>query len=460
MRRLPSEKQTRRIRAGALVVGGLILGGLLLPGPAAGQAEVYLEVQKSDVYKVPIILEEFHRESIDPILFSGREGAEEILARDLDYTDAFVIIREQAVRQTVSSLKLDIHGMPVDRPPQARVRGALRRSGDALVLEMQLLDEATGHEIFGGRYDIGWDRERLLAERWPLHRVADEITRYLTGATGCAATQIAFIHSGVDGQELHLIDWDGHGRAVVSQLGTILVSPAWHPSRERLALTSYHTGQPTLIEVEIEQGRIRMLSDQKTPSAPVYSPDGRWVAYATTQDGDAELYVMRAGGTERRRLTFHRGIDTAPSWSPSGKQLVFTSDRWGPPQLFTINADGTDLRQLTFAGRWNDSPDWSPAGDRIVHVCRLDEGFDLALIHADGSGWRRLTMGGGCENPRWAPDGRHVVFARSQGGQRALWVLDVDSGTVRRLTPPNEDSYNPAWSRPGRERLSPINPGG
>lgn len=432
----------------------------LLSSPARGQAEVYLEVQKSDVYRVPIVLEDLGLEGIDPVLFDGRDTAEQILAQNLDYTDAFLVIRESPEAGFATSLKLDIHGTPVDRPVQARIRGSLRRAGEGYELHLQLLDEATGQEIFGDHYAIDWDPDRLFADRWPLHRAADQITRYLTGTQGCAATQIAYVRASEAGKELALIDWDGRYQAAVTHMGTILVSPAWHPSRERLAFTSYHAGLPLLVELDLPRGQMRTLSDQKTPSAPAYSADGRWIAYASTETGDAEIYVMRANGSERRRITFHRGIDTAPSWSPGGGRIVFTSDRWGPPQLFTINADGTDLRQLTFAGKWNDSPDWSPAGDRIVHVCRIDREFELALIHADGRGWRRLTIGGGCENPRWAPDGRHVAFARNQGGRRALWILDVDSGRVRRLTPQKDDSYNPAWSRPGRDRLYPLNPGG
>lgn len=440
---------------------GLLLGGLILsPRPAAGQAEVYLEVQKAEFFKVPVILEDFRLEGLDAVIFAGRQRAEDILGQDLDYTDAFHVIRENPAGDLPVGLTLDIHGQPVDRPPQARVAGIMRRTGSRVELAVRLLDEATGSEIFSKTYDAGWDPVRLLASRWPVHRLADEITLYLTGTPGCATTQIAFVNAEAGHKEIHLTDWDGHHQVQLSRLGSIVMSPVWHPSGRQVAFTSFHLGQPVVAVQEIAEGRLRVLIDQKTPAAPIYSPDGRWIAYATTEDGNSEIYMARSDGTDRKRLTFHRGIDTAPSWSPSGKRLAFTSDRWGAPQLFTINADGTDLRQLTFAGAWNDSPDWSPLGDRIVHVCRIDKVFELALIHADGRGWRRLTIGGGCENPRWAPDGRHVVFARGLSGERSLWVLDVDSGRARRLTGLNSDSYNPAWSRTAKERKDPPNPGG
>jgi TolB protein len=212
--------------------------------------------------------------------------------------------------------------------------------------------------------------------------------------------------------------------------------------------------------VTVGSGDVTTLSTDPMPSAAAFSPDGKEIAFSSSRDGNAEIYIAHADGSRLRRLTFHPGIDTAPTWSPSGRRLAFTSDRTGTPQIFVVDRDGGNVEQLTFSGEWNDSPDWSPRADRIVHVSHCDEGFELALIQADGSNWQRLTVGGGCENPRWAPDGRHVVFARSRSGTRNLWVLGVDSGRVRELTVSREPSYNPAWSRPSQERPGAARQGG
>jgi len=448
------------VRELAWIVGIIILAAAGWSAPARGQAEAYVEVRKGETYRIPIAIEDFTWDALDPVVFAGRARAEEVLANDLVYTDAFVVVRDAPESHFSPSLLLDVQGNPVDRAFQARIRGEVGRRRSGLILRGTLLDEGTGKKIFERSYELGWDSERLEADRWGIHQFADAVTFYLTGTRGCAATRIAFVRAEGESRDLYLVDWDGFSVERATHLNTTLLSPFWHPSGRWLAFTSYHEGLPRIFSLDLERGGLEVLADGDTPAAPAFSRDGKYVAYSTTRDGNAEIYVARSDGSRPRRLTVSPAIDTAPSWSPSGRRLVFTSDRWGSPQLYVVHADGGNLQQLTFAGSWNDSPDWSPSGDRIVHACMIDGSFELALIHADGSGWRRLTVGGRCENPRWAPDGRHVIFARSKAGRRDLWILDVDSGSLRRLTRLNGQSYNPAWSYAAKERLCPPNPGG
>lgn len=437
------------------------IGGLVAPAAFGQEAEVYLEIQKWDYFRVPLLVEDFAADELAgrgllaPRLSTGAL-AEDLLAQDLELSDAFQVVRVRRGALPDGGLLIDTGGRPVDRAPQASVSGELRWRDGAVVLEARLIDLGSREPIFREDFALSGRDAPGIADRWAVHRLSDRITRYLTGVPGCAATRIAHISAATGSKEIHLIDWDGYGKGTLTALGSILVSPAWHPAQPRLACTSFHAGQPQLVAIEVGTRALTTLATGGTPSAPAYSRDGRWIAYASSESGDAEIYVARGDGSQRRRITFSPGIDTAPSWSPSGDRLVFTSDRAGRPQLFVTDADGASVDQLTFGGSWNDSPDWSPLSDRIVHVCQIEGRFELAVISAAGMQWRRLTSGGGCENPRWAPDGRHVVFARSSRGDRQLWVLDVTSGALRQLTASPGGSYNPAWSGALAERLGPV----
>lgn len=463
LRRHPARRGARWACA-ALIVGGSALAGLLGAPACRAQAEVYLEIRKSESFQIPIVVEDFIAADPSaggaPPTFAGGSSVEGVLTRDLLYSDAMIVVRLPREALLPQTLLLDVRGLPVDRRVQARVRGVLRPRRDGFELEAALLDEGTGKEIFARRYALPADPASGRIDSWGLHHLADEVVFFLTGNRGSAATRIVFVRATQGSKELYLIDWDGEREEPLSALRSILVSPAWHPGGARLACTSYHRGQPVLVAWQLPEGELELISTDPMPTAAAYSPDGKEIAYSSSRDGNAEIYVARADGSRVRRLTVHPAIDTAPSWSPSGRRLVFTSDRTGRPQLFLIDADGSGLEQLTFGGKWNDSGDWSPRADRIVHVCRIDGEFELALIQADGSGWRRLTVGGGCENPCWAPDGRHVVFARQQAGVRNLWILGVAARSLRQLTRSRDDSYNPAWSRSSKERLRISNQGG
>jgi WD40-like Beta Propeller Repeat len=98
---------------------------------------------------------------------------------------------------------------------------------------------------------------------------------------------------------------------------------------------------------------------------PVWSPDGRRIAFTSRRDGNWEVYVVNADGSGQRRLTRNAAGDFAPTWSPDGRKIVFERRRDVNPMgggLYVVNADGSGQRRLTRDGQ--DAPAWSPDGRR------------------------------------------------------------------------------------------------
>jgi TolB protein len=82
---------------------------------------------------------------------------------------------------------------------------------------------------------------------------------------------------------------------------------------------------------------------------------------------------------------------------------------------------------------YSTSPAWSPRGPWIAYHTRAGGLHQIALVGADGNGRRLLTNQGTNEDPSWAPDGRHVVFASPNRDGGGLFVLDTVSGRIRPL---------------------------
>lgn len=80
---------------------------------------------------------------------------------------------------------------------------------------------------------------------------------------------------------------------------------------------------------------------------PVFNPEGTKIAFVSNHDGDAEIYVVDADGSNLKQLTDNDAVDVSPTWSPDGDTIVFSSDRNGRFQLFRMNADGTGQEAIS-----------------------------------------------------------------------------------------------------------------
>ncbi len=85
------------------------------------------------------------------------------------------------------------------------------------------------------------------------------------------------------------------------------------------------------------------------PPDPAWSPDGKKIAFESSRkNGKADIYVMNADGTNRRRLTKHLAHDRYPAWSPDGENIVFYSERDGRSgEIYVMDANGNNQQNLT-----------------------------------------------------------------------------------------------------------------
>ena len=140
------------------------------------------------------------------------------------------------------------------------------------------------------------------------------------------------------------------------------------------------------------------------------------IAFSSNRDGDSEIYVMDADGSNQINLTNDPAADDAqPALSPDGSQIAFVSNRDSSRNaIYVMKADGSKPTRLTNDRSWNLQPTFSPDGKKIAYVCDPDDvsNFDICVINADGSGQKHLTTDRGPDtSPSFSADGRKIAFS-------------------------------------------------
>lgn len=297
------------------------------------------------------------------------------------------------------------------------------------------------------RQDTVAREQALDAQRLNIHRISDEVERWITGRQGIAATRIAYVHNGL----IRLVDSDGANDRPVTRRGLSL-SPAWHPRGDRIVYSKFLEGGAgtQLEEFELASGRTRTISGGGLNITPAYSQDGRSIVYASGSESGTDLMMVSVDNPAVvQRLTFGRGSDNgSPSFSPDGRQIAFFSSRSRFPQIYTMDADGANLQLLTpftpGVRSYRAAPDWSPDGRAVAYEQQMGD-FQVWMINIRDRQPRQLTSVGENEGPSWAPDGRHIALSSTRGGSKQIWILDTESGRFRQLTR-NAGARLAAWS--------------
>jgi Tol biopolymer transport system component len=156
---------------------------------------------------------------------------------------------------------------------------------------------------------------------------------------------------------------DGSNRRPVVVLPEDQFYPAYSPDMSKVLFATTAPGGGRSIQVmDVATSVVTTLFDFSAASfdsGPAWSPDGREIAFESNMDGDMEIYVMNADGSNVRQITHNTVWDEGPAWSPDGTKFAFSH---GADDLhldiWTMNRDGSDQRQLTTYPGHDESPDW------------------------------------------------------------------------------------------------------
>jgi Tol biopolymer transport system component len=191
-------------------------------------------------------------------------------------------------------------------------------------------------------------------------------------------------------------------------------------------------------------GQLTRLTRERGYDAEAsYSPDGQWIVFSSTRQAYGrtlseserkqlevdpsyfgEIYIMRADGTDVRRLTHAAGYDGGPFFSPEGTRIIWRRfDEQGLiADIWTMKVDGTDARPITDFRAMSWAPYVHPSGEYVLFASnRLGfENFELFMVDIEGRKEPvRITFTGGFDGlPVPSPDGRQIAWTSSRGGGR------------------------------------------
>lgn len=171
------------------------------------------------------------------------------------------------------------------------------------------------------------------------------------------------------------------------------------------------------------------------------------IVFTSDRDGNFEIYLMNADGSNVQRLTDQAGFDAMPDFSPDGSQIVFISSRAGNQEIFLMNADGSDLRQLSDTPAREYHPTFSPDGAQIAFMSERDGNVEIYRMNPDGSNVHRLTNHPDFDGqPSYSPDGSQIAFVSGRDGPWQIYVMDADGSDVQRLTQSDTTDSYPRFS--------------
>src|SRR5262245_28594733 len=207
-------------------------------------------------------------------------------------------------------------------------------------------------------------------------------------------------------------------------------------------------------EVPSRGGDARLLvSHPATESRPLYSPDGRRLAFTSTRSGNGDVYVLSLATGDTTRLTFDDAAELVTGWSADGKYVYFSStshDVSGMNDVYRVNAVGGTPMPVAadrYATEYFAQP--SPSGDAVAITARANAGsqwWRKGHSHLDESeiwlvkdaakddatpAYQQVTKGGAKDAwPMWSGDGRTLYFMSDRSGAQNIWSVSSTGSKV------------------------------
>jgi TolB protein len=380
---------------------------------SSGEARVYLDIT-SPFRKVPVI--------IAPSGAGLSEEIASIIKKDLELTGFFLFLdyKTSQVEYTIH-----INALVAER----------------IEVNVIVNDHAEGKDLLRKHYRGSRKLLRAIA-----HTASNDFFEAVTGKPGVFRTKILYIQEQGQMRVLNFMDWDGFDdRKIFSSQG-VIAAPRWRPDGSGVGY-SFQTGRKWRIDIINLRTRNKSIAVESKGLNLLgsFSPQGE-IYFSSSRTGNAEIYKQSSPKHAPVQLTSSVSINVSPSVSYDGSRVAFVSDRSGAAQIYVMSRNGGSAKRLTFSGSYNTSPQWSPDGKWLAYVGRTNGQNQIFLLKSSDNSIQQLTDQGNNENPSFAPNSMFITFDSDRAGAKGIYIMRIDGGEPKRITPKGIKCTNPQWS--------------
>lgn len=195
-------------------------------------------------------------------------------------------------------------------------------------------------------------------------------------------------------------------------------------------------------------------------------PDGKYLSFtmisgSSPKDFQADIYTIKADGSELKKLTSEEKNEFGSAWSKDGKSFMFSAGirgSFGNSDIYRAKRDGSGIVQISKTADGYSKPSLSPDGKKILFTSSRDSKNprkpQIYVMNLDGSTIIRLTTDSEIAyyDPHWSPDGKNIVYYAEKGDNKdQIWTMNANGTNQTLLTNNIGHNYFPSWMPNGKK---------